>query len=378
MKIGINASFIKKPGSGIGQVTINALRSLSKFDFKIFDRNITETEHILYLEEDSNLDFLAKFEKKVFLPFYKRNDLFRKIIWEKYLLPKRVLKDGCKEFISFYQCPTILPKEIRHTMVVHDIIPDLFPDYLNNWRKKIYWRLTKKAVLRTDKIIAVSQHTKDDLMKYWNIKEDKIEVRHIDVDEIYKKGVTEFDSNVALKKYDLTRGYLYTGGGLEKRKNIDGLIRAYKLLLEKSADKKIPDLVISGKLIPELAPLVLDVESLVKELGIENKVKPLGFVSQHDLPAIYKNALVFIYPSLYEGFGLPPLEAMNQGTPVLSSDRASLREVLGEDGSFFDPENIEELVNKIKEFLNNENLRQVLIQNSLTQAKKFSWEKFVS
>lgn len=377
MKIGINASFTRKSGSGIGQVTLNAIKALSVFDFKIFDKNTDNNniEYILYLEKELDLELSGNFKKNVFLPFYKRDDLIRKIIWEKYLLPKKVKKDGCDEFISFYQCPTIIKDKIKHIMIVHDIIPELFPEYLDNWRKKIYWNLTKKAIGRADEIIAVSEHTKNDLIRYLAIDESKIKVRHIDVDKIYKKEVSEVDLNSAMKKYDLSPGYIYSGGGLEKRKNIDSLLRAYKIILEKN--QNIPDLVISGKLMPELSPLIIDVEKLVKELGLEAKVKLLGFVSQHDLPAIYKNAKVFVYPSLYEGFGLPPLEAMHQGVPILCSDRSSLREVVGEAGVFFNPENIEELAEKLISLLADQNLQQELSRKSLEQAKNFSWEKFV-
>lgn len=378
MKIGINASFARKSGSGIGQVTINALKALSVFDFKIFDKNSLEKDidYVLYLEKESGVNLPEKFKQHIFLPFYKRDDLIRKIMWEKYMLPKKVLRDGCDEFVSFYQCPTIISKKIKHTMVVHDIIPELFPEYLNNWRKKIYWSLTKKAILRADEIIAVSNHTKNDLVKYLNIEETKIRVKYIDVDKIYKKEVSEVDLHSAMKKYDLISGYIYSGGGLEKRKNIDSLVRAYKILLEKNKD--IPDLVISGKLMPELAPLIIDIEKLVKDLGLENKIRLLGFVSQHDLPAIYKNASIFIYPSLYEGFGLPPLEAMSQGVPVLSSDRSSLREVVGEAGLYFNPDNVEEITDGINKILNDENLRLELSKKGIEQAKKFSWENFIA
>jgi len=377
MKIGINASFARKPGNGIGQVTINALKALDGFDFKIFDRNTKGAEYILYLEEDSvELNLSNKFQKNIFLPFYKRDDLIRKIIWEKFLLPEKVLADGCEEFISLYQCPTILFKKVLHTMVVHDIIPEIFPEYLNNWRKKIYWQLTKRAIKKADKIIAVSQCTKNDLIKYWQIPEEKIEVRHIDVDKIYKKEISVENSQAILKKYDLHPGYIYSGGGLEKRKNIDALLRAYKLLLDEN--KNIPDLVISGKLMPELAPLIIDVEKLVRELEIENKVKIIGFVEQKDLPAIYKNALMFVYPSLYEGFGLPVLEAMNVGAPVAVAKNSSLLEVVEEGGIFFDGENIEDIKNKIKDLLDNQDLREKISQSGFKQVKKFSWEKFIS
>lgn len=367
MKIGINASFVRKLRNGIGEVTINYLKTLG-------NKNKND-EFILYLEEDAVLDLPKNFTKKVFLPFYKRDDLIRKVIWEKFLLPKNVREDKCDAFTSLYQCPTILPKNIKHTMVVHDIIPELFPDYINNWRKKYYWHLTKKAIKKADKIIAVSQNTKDDLVKYFKIDENKILAKHIDIDPIYKKEVTDFDSHALLKKYELTPGYIYSGGGLDKRKNIDTLILAYKLLADK--DKSIPPLVISGKLMPQLAPLIIDVERMVKELGLEGKVKVLGFVPQENLPALYKNASLFVYPSLYEGFGMPLLEAMNVGVAVATSNNSSLDEIVGDSAVLFDPKSKEDMAEKIEEILNDKELREINIVKAKERAGNFSWEKFI-
>lgn len=367
MKIGINASFARKPGSGIGEVTLNYLRALGK-------KNTTDGL-ILYLEEDLVFDFPNNFTKRIFLPFYKRDDLIRKIIWEKFLLPIKIKNDNCESFTSLYQCPTILPKNIKHTMVVHDIIPELFPDYLNNWRKRYYWHLTKKAIIQADKIVAVSHNTKDDLIKHLKIDADKIVVRHIDVDPIYKKEITEFDGQVVLRKYELTPGYIYSGGGLDRRKNIDTLIYAYKILLDKN--KNVPDLVISGKLMPQLAPLIIDVEKIVEELNIKDKVKVLGFVPQENLPALYKNASLFVYPSVYEGFGLPLLEAMSVGTPVATSNASSLGEIVRDAGILFDPESAEDMAQKIEQILNNEGLRKQNTVKAKEYAQNFSWEKFI-
>lgn len=376
MKVGINASFLRKPGNGIGQVTLNALKALAGFDFKLFDKNSRGAEHILYLEEDCEESFLSGFKKRIFLPFYKRDDLIRKVLWEKYLLPRKVAKDGCEEFISFYQCPTVFSQKIKHTMVVHDIIPELFPEYLNNWRKKFYWHLTKQAIKKADKIIAVSQNTRDDLIKYFGIEKEKIEVRYIDVDEIYKREIAPAESERILQKYNLDPGYIYTGGGLEKRKNIQTLLSAYKELLK--SGEILPDLVISGKLMPALAPLIIDVEKLVVGEGLEKKVKILDFVPQEELPAIYKNALFFVYPSLYEGFGMPVLEALNQGVPVLSSERSSLMEVAGLAALYFDPENVIEIKERIKKIIKDDGLQRELVKKGAEQIKRFSWEKFIS
>lgn len=363
-KIGINASFLRKPGTGIGQVSLHVLKELEKSSFH---------EKFIIFSEEKVSGF--RFENDHFLPFYERDDLIRKILWEKFLLPKKVKQKGIKKFVSMYQCPTIFPKNVNHTMVVHDIIPRLFPEYLNNWRKRLYWSLTEKAIKRASRIVAVSKNTKRDLVRHLEIPEERIVVSYDDVDEIYKKEPSEKEIESVLEKYGLQKGYVYSGGGLEKRKNMENLILAYKKLLDDG--EKVPDLVISGRLMPELAPLVTDVEALVRDLGIENRVKLLGFVDQKDLPVLYHEAKIFVYPSFYEGFGMPVLEAMNQGVTVVASNASSIPEVGGDAVRYFDGENQNDMAEKIKEVLKDDFMRATLSKRVKQRAKEFSWKKFV-
>ncbi len=380
MKIGINASFARKPYTGIGQTTLNFLQKLSNFQFPI--SNFQNWEFILYLEEDLPKGFkLPKnFKKEIFLPLWKRDDLIRKIWWEKIILPKKVKKDKCDVFLSLYQSATILPKKIPHIMVVHDIIPKLFPSYLNNARKKKYQNLIENAIRKADKIVAVSSRTEKDLIKHLEINSKKISVSYIDVDPIYKENVAKEKSAKILKKYNLSSGYIYNGGGLEVRKNIEKLIRAYKVLMERNKNERFsenfPKLVVSGKLLPQLAPLATDAEKLVKELNLTENVKLLDFVPQEDLPALYENASFFIYPSLYEGFGIPVLEAMNKGIPVIASKKSSLPEVGGDGVLYCDPESVSDMVMVMKNLMKNRNLRETLSKRGRERAKNFSWEKF--
>lgn len=381
MKIGINASFLRKPQTGIGQVTSNFLKTLAKISGSA--RPGEAREFILYLEEDLPKDFSlsGNFSTSVFLPTWKRDDLIRKIWWEKYLLPKKAKEDGCEVFLSLYQCPTVLGKKIKHLMVVHDLIPKLFPEYLNNFRKKIYQKLTENAIEKADRLIAVSKRTEKDLIRCLGIDGEKITVNYIDVDGIYKNPASEEDSQKVLKKYKLKPGYIMGGGGLEVRKNIEGLIRAYHLLWEKNKREKFiddfPKLVIWGKLLPQLAPLVTDAEKLLKELNLTKEVRLLDAVAQKDLPALYKNCSVFIYPSFYEGFGLPVLEAMSQEKPVITAKTSSLPEVGMDSVLYCDPDDIREMAGVMQKVLLDRNLRESLSQRALARSKEFSWERFV-
>lgn len=378
MKIGINASFLRKQGTGIGQVSFNCIRQM------VQNADPKKYKFILYLEEDVDLGLPKNFSKKILRPrFYKRDDIVRAIYWQKFMLPRQAKKDGCELFLSLYQSATVMPKKIRHIMIVHDIILDLFPSYIDNWRKKFFWKITKKAIRRADKIISVSKRTEKDLIQRLDMDPATISTVYIAVDEIFQKEVSGEKSDKVLKKYGLKKGYIYSGGGMEMRKNIEGTIRAYKILLDNNRDRfakikpeKIPPLVLSGKLMPELAPLVTDAEGLINSMDLGKRVKLLGFVPQEDLPALYKNALFFSFPSFYEGFGLPVLEAMSQGVPVLTSKKSSLPEVGRDAVLYCDPDDIEDVVTVMKNLLTRDDLRAAISEKAIKRSQFFSWQKF--
>lgn len=383
MKIGINASFLRKQNTGIGQVTVNFLRELAEIysPFGKYHNSelYTENEFYIYLEEDIDFDFPSNFHKRIFLPKYKRDDLIRKIWWEKFLLPFKVKKDGCNIFFSLYQSPTVFSdKNIKHIMLVHDLIPKIFPEYLNNWRKKMYQFLIEIAIKKTHKIIANSHRTEKDIIRYLGIRPGKIAVSYLDVDRIYKKELSEGEILHILKKYKIEKDYIYTAGGMEMRKNIEGVLRAYKIFIEQSGSlTKLPKLVISGKIFPESFPLATNVKEIIKGLKLEKKVILLGEVPQNDMPALYKGALFFVRPSFYEGFGLPELEAMNQGVPVITSKNSSLPEVGVDAVLYCDPKNIDDIAMVMKNVFKNEYLRKALSQKAKERSTHFSWEKFV-
>ncbi len=390
LKIGINASYLRKPNTGIGQVTFNFLRKLSESKVESHPSadeagKSKDIEFILYLEEDISKGFKLpdNFSKKIFLPVYKRDDLIRKIWWEKILLPRFVKKDGCDVFVSLYQSPTVLDKSIRHIMIVHDIIPKLFSRYLDNARKKVYWKLTEYGIKKADKIIAVSKRTEKDLIQHLNISTDKITTEYIDVDDSYKVETQNFASlreqNI-LKKYKLNPGYILAGGGYEVRKNVEGVVRAYKLLLERNKKENFlpdfPKLVIYGKVLPESLSLATPIEKILRELNLTKHVILLGEVPQRDLPALFSHAVMFVYPSHYEGFGMQILEAMNVGTPVITSKISSLPEVGGDSVLYCNPDDIMDIAMVMKNVLTNCELRDQLKSRGMERAKQFSWGKF--
>jgi alpha-1,3-rhamnosyl/mannosyltransferase len=385
MKIGINASFLRKPGTGIGQVTANVLRTLAQST--VNSQQSTNCRYVLYCEENPELDFVLpeNFEMKSFLPrWWRRDDVPRKWLWERELA-KRALDDGCDVLLSLYQSATdfhascVMPHAtpVKHVMIVHDIIPKLFPEYLSKWSQRYHWRAVERAIERADHIIAVSEATKNDLIWKLLLPANKISVAYPDINPIFAVQPSEDAIASVMKKYALEPGYMYHGGGLEVRKNVEGVLRAYKqLTINNQQSTKIPKLVISGKIHAKSNKLATDVEGLVKKLGLEENVRLLGFVPDEDLPALYKGAIFFVYPSLYEGFGLPALEAMRMGTPVLISNVSSLSEVGGDAALYCNPENISSIVSGIERLLADVGLRQTLSEKASVQAKYFSQKQF--
>jgi glycosyltransferase involved in cell wall biosynthesis len=389
MKIGINASFLRKPGTGIGQVTTNFLQKLVEFQ---------NAKFILYCEEKPmDLDFPHNFEIRAFLPkWWKRDDILRKWLWEKQVA-REAVNDGCDVFISLYQSATTFKsntstphpsrlgssprreeqenKKMQHLMIVHDIVPKLFPEYRDNSRQAFYWKMVERGIKTANHIIAISKNTKNDLVRELKIPEEKISVAYLDVAPQFNILPSEQTVDYTLKKYGLKKDYIYHGGGLEVRKNAETLLWAYARLV--SGNFEIPNLVISGKIFPKENKLATDVERLIKELRLQEKVKLLGFVPDEDLPALYRGAIFFVYPSLYEGFGLPVLEALRMGVPVLTSNVSALPEAGGEAVLYADPHNVEELTSQMEQLLTNETLRASLISQSAVQAVQFSWDKFV-
>ncbi|MFO7806982.1 MAG: glycosyltransferase family 1 protein [Candidatus Moraniibacteriota bacterium] len=383
MKIGVNASFVRKPDAGMGRVSANFLQKLAEIQNSKFKIQNSGVEFFLYLEEDIDLELPEKFHKRIFLPPYKRDDLIRKIWWEKYLLPKKAKKDGCDVFFSLYQCPTIL-RNIPHIMLVHDAIWRIFPDYLNNSRKKTYAKKTEKAIQQANKIMTISESSKKDIKKFFQVKDEDVIINPIDCDPGFKKNLTQKELNKTLKKFGLIEEeYIFYVGGFDVRKNVDGLIKAYAILWQKYSEKiDIPDLVIAGGFNPDLIPLVTDlpeeIRKAVKNFGVpQEKFKTPGFVEQNDLPALYRGAKAFCFPSLYEGFGLPVLEAFNSGCSVVVSDNSSLGEIANRKNAFiFKNGNDEDLAEKIYSCLRKEKKRKEKISQAVKTAKQYSWGKF--
>jgi glycosyltransferase involved in cell wall biosynthesis len=213
-------------------------------------------------------------------------------------------------------------------------------------------------------IIAISHHTKNDVVKYAGADPDKITVAHLGADPQFTPGAM-----ADLSRFNLPRRYVLNVGGIDPRKNMNLLFTAFARLAEKEPDFH---LVMTGALAED--PLFLRFVAELERRGLKSRVRTLGFVTQTELAALYSHAEIFFYPSVYEGFGLPALEAMACGAPVITTSRSSLPEVVGSAALALDPDRPELFSEALLRLAGSPEERARLREAGLRQAAKFSWD----
>jgi glycosyltransferase involved in cell wall biosynthesis len=268
----------------------------------------------------------------------------------------------------FHATSNLLPNlsQTGTVFTLHDLIFQLHPathTRLNRW----FLSLMMPIFLRkADHIIAVSNTTASDAVHLYNLNQDKMSVIYEGITPHFQPVTDDRQQQQIRIQYALPQRFIFFVGTLEPRKNLPNLIRAF-------AAAKLDEvkLVIAGKRGWMYQPIF----DLVQELGLEQDVQFVGFIPDEDLPALYSLAEAFVFPSLYEGFGLPVLEAMACGTPVITSNISSLPEVTGDAALLIDPSNVQEMSLAIGRLVKDASLRQELGQRGLCQASQFSWRR---
>ena len=266
----------------------------------------------------------------------------------------------------FFVAP--LTNKCKKVITFHDLSFEHYPEFFS-WRKRGWQRLlmnTRKETERADKIIAVSQSTKNDLVNFYGINQEKIKVIYSGVGEQFKILKDNQILNIIKNKYNLPNEFILYFGTIEPRKNLIGLIKSFELI--KNKDIK---LVMAGA----NGWLYQDILNTAKKSKRSNDIFFTGFVQEEDKPYLYNLAKVFVYPSFFEGFGFPPLEAMSCGVPIITSINSSIPEVVDNAGLMVNPKNIDEIAWAIEMVLNDNSLRERLIKRGLKQSKKFSWKE---
>lgn len=287
-----------------------------------------------------------------------------------------VLENFVKIPIDIYHTPNYFAfpsKKARIIYTVYDLIPFLYPEFLPQFYKSNFIIIAKcffrKLFEKADLIITISENTKNDLINYMNIKEEKIKVVYLASRENFYPIKDKTLIKPVLDEYKINSPYILFIGTLEPKKNLPLLIEAYSKLPDKI--KKDYLLVLAGN----KGWKYDNIFKKIKELNLYNRVIHTDYIPEEKLPLLLNGATLLVYPSLYEGFGLPPLEAMSCGIPVITSNNSSLPEIIGDAGIMIDPKDVNQLTESMSFLLENPQQREKLSKLGIKRSKNFSWDK---
>lgn len=369
MRIGIDYTAAIHQQAGIGRYTRGLVQGLAKL--------YTDDEYVLLLgggQAPSASVGLSGLRSSVPDRFHIRqvpvSPRLLTVLWHRLRLPLPV--DLLIGRVDVFHSPDYVLPPVRHgkaVVTIHDLSFLRYPPGAEPSLRQYLSRVVPQAAKRADLVLADSENTRQDVAELLGIAPAKVEVLYPGVDEAFKPVKDRKLLARVRERYGLSFPFILTVGTLEPRKNLTLLLKAYATL--RAVGEEPHKLVIAGK----KGWLYEGVFRTVRELSLEGDVIFTGFVPDEDLPALYSLAEVFVFPSLYEGFGLPPLEAMACGTPVITSSGSSLPEVVGEAGLMVSSANTEALAQAVRRVLSDSGLRQSLAAKGIRQARKFTWQR---
>ncbi|PIU78054.1 MAG: hypothetical protein COZ28_00580 [Candidatus Moranbacteria bacterium CG_4_10_14_3_um_filter_44_15] len=362
MIIGIDIRVIGKKCTGDEVYFFNLVKNLAAIDkankyFLFTDRDQEKDSDLA--REIEKLELGSNF-KIIFLNSPNR------FWWNLWALPNYLRQNPVDIFHTQYIAPFWLPKNIKLVLTIHDISFNFFPKYIKKSDLFFLKTLLPRSIRRADKIITVSQSEQEQIINFYKIQPEKIDFVYNGVDyENFAKEFSEEEKEKVRQKYNLPQKFLLYIGTFQPRKNIPVLIEAIK-----SLDIK---LILAGN--RNARNFDKKINEVIEKNNFQNKVIFPGWIDEEDKPALLQIADCFVFPSLYEGFGIPIVEAMAAGTPVISSNKTSLPEV-GKDGALFcDPKNTDEFSKRIYQAIADENLKADIIKRGSEIAKLYSWQK---
>jgi glycosyltransferase involved in cell wall biosynthesis len=360
MKIGIDCRIYSSKFTGIGRYVYELVHRISKLD--------QTNQYVLFFNDAEFNEFTSPANnfKKVLVdaPIYsfKEQTSFLKILKKENLDLMHFTHFNAP---IFYNKPSVV--------TIHDLTLSFFPGKKKRslLHRIGYYLTLRAAVKKATKVITISENSKKDLVKITKTPEDKISVIYQGVGEEFKAIKDKKRIEKTLKKYKIKSPFLLYTGVWRSHKNIPNLVKAFHQIRSKY-DMKNLGLVLTGK----EDPFYPEVKETIQNLNENKNIIRPGLVSEGELLDLYTSAEVYVFPSLYEGFGLPPLEAMSCETPVAASNVSSIPEICGKGNVvYFDPTKVEDMTQNIYTLLKNNSLQLRLVKNGLKRAKKFTWKQ---
>lgn len=291
-----------------------------------------------------------------------------RFLWNLVTLPWFLFRHRVDAYHTQYILPLCIPKRTRVLLHIHDVSFKAYPELIG-WKDRFFLALLiPRSLRRASRILVPSQFTKDEIRRYYGTAEEKIVVIPNAVSDVFL--TTSVEETALQEKYSLPKRFILFVGTLQPRKNIPLLIRAFA-----EVTKRIPDieLVIVGNRQGHHFDSAID--SVIEELDLSMKVHFPGYIAEEDLPGVMRCASLFVFPSFYEGFGIPLLEAMSQNVPVACSDIPCLREVAGDAAQYFDPMSVASCQEKLYTLLIQKELRESVVALGKSRSSFFLWKK---
>ncbi len=370
MRVALNAWFWNSPTTGSGQYTRLLVEHLVTIAPELEIVLVTPEGQISNLQSPiSNLQFQLTANR------YRLTSALGKVWFEQVAFPRACRRLEADVAHVPYWAPPIRPS-IPTVVTIHDLIPLLLREYRGGPLVRLYSALVSTTAQNSALVLTDSEASRRDIVTHLGLPAERVRVVYLAADERYTPEPSLFPGEkpgFAEKTWFQKRYVLYLGG-FDVRKNVATALRAYRWA-GPAIGEECP-LVIAGRLPERDTSFTPDPRRLAREQGIDERfVRFIGFVDEADKPALYRGAVAFIFPSRYEGFGLPPLEALACGTPVVGSDISSIPEVVGDAGVLLPPDDAEGMAGALIQLATDEGFRAELSRRALAQAARFSWER---
>lgn len=369
MKIGFEAQLLlDRHKTGIGWCAVNLIQNLVSMeghnDYQMHYFSLGKSPELLVeMKQYEDLGIMLKPCKWFRFVLYK-------LIWPFVPVPYSLFfgrECDVTQFFNFFVPPGVKGKTVT---IVHDMAYKACPETVKSRTRHWLNLVLKKSCNRADIIVTVSQFSKDELVRYLGVPKEKIRVMHLGVDQSkFSNHQSRERIDAVREKYHIKERYYLYLGTIEPRKNIKRLLEAYGRLHDKMSNA--PQLVLAGG----RGWLCDDIYETAKALDLGDDILFTGYVEEGEAPVLLAGAMAFLFPSLYEGFGIPPLEAMACGTPVLSADKASLPEVLGDAALLINPESVDEICMGMERLAVDGALRSELSRKGSERVKIYTWER---
>ncbi len=357
MRIGFDAKRAYFNYSGLGNYSRNTIRYLSN--------RFPDNEYYLYIPRKKNQIQNGGFKNHTLIYPRSWKDRNLSSFWRSYWLGEQLVRDGIDLYHGLSnEIPFDIKKNhIKSVVSIHDLIFLRFPEWYKPIDRKIYTRKAKFACTNAGRVIAISEQTRADIIHYFGIPEENIDVVYQGCDPVFYEKANDTERKKLREKYKLPGSYLLYVGTIEPRKNLLQVIKA-----RHKGNLDIPLLIVG-----RTTPYIKEIHEYIAEHSLENIIF-LKDVPNEDLPGIYQMADVFIYPSRFEGFGIPILEALFSRTPVITSRGGCFAEAGGVASTYINPDNTDELIHAIRDILENKELQTEMQEKGYDHAMKFKEE----